>query len=500
MSHDDLLNKVLECPRLPSLPAIAIEVIELCRQDDINIRQIASTISNDPALSTKILKTVNSSFYGLSQPVSTITHALVILGLNSVKTLALGFSLVGSVKDLGDDDFDPNTVWKRSLYAAVAARSIAQHVGIAEHEEAFLGGLLQDLGVIAMIQAIGEDYTCLLKQIGDNHEALWKLERKEIAIDHCQVGEALAKKWKLPEILVAPIRHHENPEPAPSALRPMIQAVNLGAKAADVFITEKSIFVDDYFSTARNVFKLDQQEAADLLETINTGTQEMARLFDINCGPYKDAGNILADANETLLELSMKSQQEQAQLAEENKALEKKATTDALTGIANRGAFNDYFAEHFDDAIESGKPISYILFDVDKFKIFNDTHGHDAGDQVLIAMGETLRAQEPKDGMVARYGGEEFCVVLPRRTRREAAFFAEELRLAIEATEVKISEELTLSVTASFGVAAYEGVLFRAPEQLLKAADQAVYAAKGAGRNCVRIFAPRVRAAATAGT
>ena len=90
----EFADQIRQCPNLPSLPAIAVQVIELAQKSDVDITEIARTISQDPALSGKILRTVNSSFYGRSQNISTISHALVILGLQSVKTLALGFSLV----------------------------------------------------------------------------------------------------------------------------------------------------------------------------------------------------------------------------------------------------------------------------------------------------------------------------------------------------------------------------------------------------------------------
>src|SRR6516162_5288656 len=92
--NQELANRIKQCPNLPSLPSVAVQVLELAQQSDVDITQIARIISKDPALSGKILRTVNSSFYGRSQHVSTISHALVILGLQSVKTLVLGFSLV----------------------------------------------------------------------------------------------------------------------------------------------------------------------------------------------------------------------------------------------------------------------------------------------------------------------------------------------------------------------------------------------------------------------
>src|SRR5947207_11251227 len=91
---EELVKKIRACPTLPSLPAIAVQVLELAQRADVDIAEIARIISKDPALSSKILRTVNSSFYGCSQHISTISHSLVILGLQSVKTLVLGFSLV----------------------------------------------------------------------------------------------------------------------------------------------------------------------------------------------------------------------------------------------------------------------------------------------------------------------------------------------------------------------------------------------------------------------
>src|SRR5271170_2063737 len=117
----ELVNKIRQCPNLPSLPTIAIQVLDLAGKADVDIAEIARIISKDPALSTKILRTVNSSFYGRSQHVSTISHALVILGLQSVKTLVLGFSLVTSLTKNKAKGFQHIQYWRRSIFAATAA-------------------------------------------------------------------------------------------------------------------------------------------------------------------------------------------------------------------------------------------------------------------------------------------------------------------------------------------------------------------------------------------
>ena len=119
---EELIKKIRACPTLPSLPAIAVQVLKLAQKDHVDIAEIARVISKDPALSSKILRTVNSSFYGRANTISTISHALVLLGLQSVKTLVLGFSLVGNLSKTKTKGFKHVTYWRRSVYAATAAR------------------------------------------------------------------------------------------------------------------------------------------------------------------------------------------------------------------------------------------------------------------------------------------------------------------------------------------------------------------------------------------
>ena len=488
----ELLDQVINCPRLPSLPTIALEVLELARQKDINFKQIAETISNDPALSSKILRTVNSSYYGLSKSVSTISHALVILGLNSVKTLALGFTLVGSLRNSSGDELDLSEFWKRSVFAAVGARTIARDLNMLEHEEAFLAGLLQDLGVMAMMQTLGAQYVDVFEQAPD-HDRLHEVEEAALDLPHPEVGAALAEKWNLPPILVAPIRYHADPDAAPKKLRAMTRTVALGATAAEAFLGEDAeAAVERYVARANEWFEMDQNAAAQTLAATQEATKEMAQLFDLDAGPANDVGQILAQANEALLELSLETQMNATELEEQNRQLQEQATKDSLTGAAIRGCFNDYIRTHFEQAGKQTQPLSVIFMDADKFKAVNDTHGHLAGDQVLVSLAHTLTEETGDRGLVARYGGEEFALVMPNTARKAAAQFAEHLRQRIEATQIEAGEGLTLNVTVSMGVATYDGVrFFNRAEQLIKAADQAVYAAKESGRNCVRVFAPK---------
>src|SRR5262245_52397537 len=145
---EQLVQRIRNCPNLPSLPSIAVQVLELAQVENVDIAEIARIISKDPALSSKILRTVNSSFYGRSQNVGTISHALVILGLQSVKTLVLGFSLVSNLTKGKSKGFKHMSYWKRSIYAATAGRTVAAKLGLVQAEEVFLACLLMDIGML----------------------------------------------------------------------------------------------------------------------------------------------------------------------------------------------------------------------------------------------------------------------------------------------------------------------------------------------------------------
>jgi two-component system, cell cycle response regulator len=501
--NDQLLQRVRQCPNLPTLPSIAMQVLDLTQRADADISELARLISKDAALSGKILRTVNSSFYARSQPVGTISSALVILGLQSVKTLVLGFSLVTNLNKKGSAGFKHLEYWKRSIYAATASRLLAAKTGLVQQEEAFLAGLLMDIGMLVLDIVLGDQYGETFAK-AKNHSELLAAETSEFGVTHAVVGGVLAETWKLPPLLAIPIACHHNVDAVTDvALKPITQVVGLAGRCADVFVeVDAAQAIADVRREAAARYKMSEADCDALLAEIGTRTKEVAPLFDIKIFGGSDFESILKKANEALVEITLQTQQQATTLQQQNQVLKEKAVTDGLTGLANRARFDEFIAERF-AAIASGSkagaaPLSLLMIDIDKFKSINDRFGHPAGDTVIKAIAQLLKSMARSQDLAARYGGEEMVLLLPNTPRATAATIAETLRRAICAKPVQCNGT-TIPVSASIGVSAYEvgGPLTNAA-QVIKAADLALYNAKHSGRNCVRVFSlkPQIKPAA----
>ncbi|HVX62073.1 MAG TPA: diguanylate cyclase [Pirellulales bacterium] len=220
------------------------------------------------------------------------------------------------------------------------------------------------------------------------------------------------------------------------------------------------------------------EEISDQLRTLCSGEQPLEQFV-------LDAARQLVQANEKLraeLDSTKGQLQEHARQIESHMA---EARTDGLCGVANRRAFDEELSRRFRELNTEGRGFSLILLDVDHFKKFNDTHGHQAGDEVLRTTGKVLSENVRECDIVARYGGEEFAVIVPDASFRQAQATAEQLRAAVAKREIAFEGRM-LQVTASLGVA--EAAPQQDPAALISGADQALYAAKANGRNRAYFF------------
>ncbi|MCP4245859.1 MAG: GGDEF domain-containing protein, partial [bacterium] len=229
----------------------------------------------------------------------------------------------------------------------------------------------------------------------------------------------------------------------------------------------------------------------EIFDEITGRWQEYGSILSIQTSEVQSFAEIQAEAQECIAELSLATQLEAQQVEEERDVALKRANSDALTGLANRAAFDERLEHEVQRAVRTGRPLALAMMDVDRFKLFNDTHGHQAGDTVLQTVAKAVAGAVREVDLPARYGGEEFAVIAPECDPAGAVKLGERLRRAVEAAEVTY-EDKTLKVTASFGVVVYvnpDGS--RRPADLIRAADRLLYRAKDAGRNNVKCAAFR---------
>jgi putative nucleotidyltransferase with HDIG domain len=218
IKHDVLLHVIVEqLQDLPPLPAVIIRVMQTVNDPKTAAQDLNRLISADPAIASKLLRLVNSSYYGFGRRVTTITDAVVILGFNAVRDLATSLGAFNAFRARpGGTALDRTQFWTHSVATAVAANTIARfkRVPVRSMEEVFIGGLLHDVGKLFLDQFFPQQYYVVLKLAGVAGCSVWDAEKKALGVGHAQVGKRVAEKWNLPPSLIAMIGYHHQPSGA----------------------------------------------------------------------------------------------------------------------------------------------------------------------------------------------------------------------------------------------------------------------------------------------
>ena len=499
-----ILKQLEACNDLPILPAVALEVIRVCRDPGCGIDDMQHLIGRDPTLTAKVLRTVNSAMFGLSRRVTSLKQALTLLGLASVRAIVLSFSLVKLDGANPPRSFDHQRHWKQSLTNAVSAHELCARHELGVPEEAFVAGLLQDVGILALVQAVPDAYEQVLARMAESGESRIDAERHVLGADHMEVGTWLADRWGLPVSLCTPIAYHHQPEQyvgTDADVGSLTRLLCAGALTGELFHDAgKGRSREQLTDFLDRELSMSADDVDAFLSSLTDKVAEAAEVLDIEIGPQQDYASILAEANAELGRLSMEATKESTQarvremqletrnqdLEQEHQRLRDQAVRDGLTGIFNRGFFDQVLIKEYRRCMRHHRRVGLIFVDLDHFKQVNDTYGHPLGDTVLCRVADTLRESIRTSDVLARYGGEEFVVLAIEPTEVGLQQVAERLRLGVADLRPTV-EGRTVRVTASIGAAVVQP---RRDEQdgekrLVEAADQAMYQAKEDGRNRV---------------
>lgn len=507
-NHEELISIALKSDKLPSLPSVAMEIVRLCKSDDVPLDELAQVVSIDPSLAAKILRLANSAKYRRNRELTDLDRACFVLGLKTTKIMSLGFSVAEAVKTDDDSQFDYDAYWGYSISCAVAARELARASGEDWENEAFICGLLGRIGQLALAKAMPDEYE---KTMESAKEPLPN-SAEEIAVfgfDHHHLAKKLLTAWGLPTILVDTVAHWDSPEDGGESKR-ICQIVQLAARISClIHESEKGLLLRDSYEMAETNFGMSAKDLDDFVVVLNDEINSLARILDVKIENQDEYQQLIDDAREQMVQVSLQTvmelestsmdleheKEKYSQLECRSEELLKKSQMDSLTGIPNRGTFDFKLRSMVQARLDESQTdsIGLLIFDIDHFKSFNDSYGHLIGDQVLQQVATAVKNSLRPHDFFARYGGEEFVILLGNSGRPQLDIVAERTRKVIESVKIR-HENQTLNVTASFGGAfGHRFNDFSDGISLIKLADRCLYEAKNAGRNCHRLgeFQPK---------
>jgi len=207
---DQLISDKLE---LSSLPDIYTRISNLLNDEASTHEQITEVIKSDPALSVRILKVVNSSFYGYPQQISTILQAIGILGRRSLRNIILSTIVAGMCRRMRNDVFELEAYWQHSVRTAVLSKLLVMYSDQkAQAESIFIAGLLHDIGQLVIAHQLPEQAKKIQVQVVDGEQDSWQVEKDILGFDNTELGAQLIQQWNLPSLLTDTVRYHHQPQ------------------------------------------------------------------------------------------------------------------------------------------------------------------------------------------------------------------------------------------------------------------------------------------------
>lgn len=220
MTDSSRLAAIKESGRLPSPKGAALQVLNLCKKDDVTNQEVAHAIQADPALSARLIKLANSPLAHQVRPIVSVVDAVTVLGLNTVRQIVLGLSLVESSRNLSCRNFDYDHFWSHSLLRAIAVKSLAsvRYPGLIPEEEIFVLGLLADVGSLALATVYPQEFSIILgKNPARSYAVQVELERAAFGFEHNQLSREMFVDWRMPNVFHESILHFEEPALSKSA-------------------------------------------------------------------------------------------------------------------------------------------------------------------------------------------------------------------------------------------------------------------------------------------
>jgi diguanylate cyclase (GGDEF)-like protein len=486
--NEDIIARLRICNGLPTLPTVAIKLVELANNNDTNLNQISECMAFDPALAIKIMKAANSPLYQSRRSPSNVRQAVTLLGLNATIMIALSFSLTSTLRgQTSTGAVDKALFWRRSILSALACRILGEKMNLRNLDDLFLAGLLQDIGILVFDTMLPDEYKKVIGASAD-HDSLIEAERGAFGAGHDELGHYLLKRWNVPDHIALACLSSHAPPPQAKRISDLTGCIAVSGYIADVFLDANTAeTVSRAVQAASDWFEMDEQGVYEVLDVLSGALKETENLFDIKLLHPTEASAILAEAKEVMNMRQILRMRE----------LEEAFQYDVLTRAYNRRYFLEALGREFELARKHDWPLTMVIMDIDHFKAVNDAYGHPIGNAVLISIVQAVLETIREADIFARYGGEEFALLLPDTPAAAALSLLNRLKDRIAAIAHASHDGGIFNVTVSLGMVERNDAElgFEHPDEMIKAADEALYAAKRGGRNRAVAWVPPAVAA-----
>ncbi len=491
---------------LPTFPAVAARVIELFSDDDVPIVELAKTIQTDPVLTAKVLRVANSALYRSKSEITTLAHAVSWLGKSEITALVLSFKLAdfSAENRIAKQHFDD--YWRQSFVQAQSMKRISEVFSQVNGNEAFVAGLLMDLGRLVLLDGYAEQYSMIIEQAEEQRADLHKVEQELLETNHAELGGQLIENMGLPSKFVDIAKYHiVDPSTVEQTIAPenfpLAIAAITAAATGDFFCRRNQMEslqrIEKY---GREFMGFSASDLDWLIESLRVDIEEKAKLFNVETSEMRPVSALVGRAREQVsagnaCEMSESAQTEFERLRRENdklkqtvRALESRICIDSLTQIYNRDYFQGRLEEKIFHCRNEATSVALLVMDIDQFRLINDNHGHLAGDCAISMTAKIIDDFFDESAVVARYGGDEFVVLLEVGDINSLQRQSVDLCKTIE-TQTPGLTGRPHPITTSIG-----GVMCRIDRpipsldsMIFNAADRALYQSKDKGGNTVTI-------------
>lgn len=200
--------------QLVSLPEVCLRVSEMLDEPSVTAAELGNVISQDTSLTARLLKVVNSSYYGFEAKIETVSRAVTVVGLRELRGLVIASSAVEGFSDIPDEVLNKVRFWRHSLYCGVIARLLAEKCNVLHSERLFVAGLLHDIGMLIVAQRLPYETLMIALKAKSSQTSVLELEESFLGFNHTEVGAELMQSWSMPETLFEAVAYHHTPKKA----------------------------------------------------------------------------------------------------------------------------------------------------------------------------------------------------------------------------------------------------------------------------------------------